>query len=369
MAQLTDGQIAILSGIILMSRDRPDLIEPVKIDSIQEKLIGVLKNKIFEEVQNEQKTMKKLHVCLRFLQPIQILHRDHCVNVCYFRDCSPGIPLPALYNELFNKSNYISVNLPPTVQGVAELAESLVKAETCAQSAEPPQATEPKKSPNLTSSSGLESNGSTSENDDQSSLKEINSDSSGHASGLSLSVSQKRKQSTPTASGSTSPSQNRNHNMKELSPLGTPDKSLNQQSAQNIDFTGQQNNQFLEGYNPITNYQNIGQINQISQIQSDGSISDTNLPSSKFLKIEDLASTQSNQPVTGINNQIFEPFTSNNDLGVGNINNNFDYFSSPYPSNNFLSGNNFGNVQPNFAYNLNSEGDELGQFGQEGDNF
>merc|ERR1712061_741141 len=39
--KLTENQLSILGAIILFSRDRPGLIEPIRIDNIQEKLIHV----------------------------------------------------------------------------------------------------------------------------------------------------------------------------------------------------------------------------------------------------------------------------------------------------------------------------------------
>ena len=113
MCKLTDNQMGILAAIVLMSRDRPGLIEPVRIDEIQEQLIRVLQELFLtESCSNDSNlSIQKLKQCLKFITPIQRLHREHCIHVANFRTQYPVAELPALYRELFNRADYISVNL------------------------------------------------------------------------------------------------------------------------------------------------------------------------------------------------------------------------------------------------------------------
>jgi len=231
---LSRDQIAIISAIILMSRDRPNLVEPEKIDKIQEKLITILKNLIHQETPNDNFTaMKKLHASLRLLQPVQQLHRFHCINVCYFRQQNPEIELPILFKELFNQTDYISVNLQSIVHGLALMEQNENAYASQQQAVQQTQKKNVSKtSVNVSNSSGLgscssdESNntkdGSSSASASNSSNDNIGSDSDNNSkqdNKPKLTTSVKRKQSTPTASGSVSPSTNQNPAVHQLSPL------------------------------------------------------------------------------------------------------------------------------------------------------
>ena len=88
-------------------------------------MIAILKNLIHLELPNDNlAAMRKLHASLRLLQPVQQLHREHCIYTCYFREQNPEVQLPVLFKELFNQTDYISVNLPGIGQGLAVLRQN-----------------------------------------------------------------------------------------------------------------------------------------------------------------------------------------------------------------------------------------------------
>ena len=243
--KLSRDQLAVVSGIILMSRDRPNLIEPARIDKIQEKLIAILKNLIHLELPNDNlAAMRKLHASLRLLQPVQQLHREHCIFTCYFREQNPEVQLPVLFKELFNQTDYISVNLPSIGQGLAVLRQNeqnFITTNNVNKDSKKQIKNVSKTSVNVSNSSGLGSCES-SENDDSNTKDGITSSSGSGSSAsnssndnisdnenqqkissneVALSSSVKRKQSTPTASGSVSPNNQgpSNNGVHQLSPL------------------------------------------------------------------------------------------------------------------------------------------------------
>lgn len=326
---LNHNQLAILSGIMLFSRDRPDLNQPVKIDNVQEKLIQILKKLIVQEFpNNDSKVVEKLHNCLSLLRPCQFLHRQHCLHVINFKNNFSHIKLPPLYTELFIKPDYISLNLPK----LTEYELSLISTTHINNS--------------TSNSSGISSdpgqNNSSDDNEGSEGKESPKSSKTSHTQNK-LSMQIKRKQSTPTGS----PSKNFNNkfhcgdDMKKISPLGSP-KNLNLNGIHHSEITAE----------------NTAKINNLDPMSISHKIN--NDLSAEELKL--IANQVINDNIHTI--ELTQPEAEDGSDQPGDQNllipNTFDGLSSHVM--NINSGNNNLNSHQHDIYNLNSQNNSQNSF-------
>ncbi|XP_070558259.1 retinoic acid receptor gamma-like [Ptychodera flava] len=93
------SELALLSAIVLCSDDRPGLQNPKAVARIQAKLLTALKVETSRNHASSTHIFAKLLLRLPELRSLNELHNQHVVKL---KICSPDLPMPPLYKEVFD---------------------------------------------------------------------------------------------------------------------------------------------------------------------------------------------------------------------------------------------------------------------------
>ncbi|CDQ69191.1 unnamed protein product [Oncorhynchus mykiss] len=109
--QLTEEEIALFSAAVLISTDRPWLMEPRKVQKLQEKIYFALQH-IMQKNHMDEDTLAKLIGRIPTLSALCTLHTEELQAFQQLHPETVNVLFPPLYKELFNPDPNAAITIP-----------------------------------------------------------------------------------------------------------------------------------------------------------------------------------------------------------------------------------------------------------------
>ncbi|TNM90311.1 hypothetical protein fugu_004545 [Takifugu bimaculatus] len=109
--QLTEEEIALFSAAVLISTDRPWLMEPRKVQKLQEKIYFALQH-IMQKNHMDEDTLAKLISRIPTLSALCTLHTEELQAFQQLHPETVNVLFPPLYKELFNPDPNSTMVMP-----------------------------------------------------------------------------------------------------------------------------------------------------------------------------------------------------------------------------------------------------------------
>uniref|UniRef100_A0A674E4M2 RAR-related orphan receptor B n=2 Tax=Salmo trutta TaxID=8032 RepID=A0A674E4M2_SALTR len=109
--QLTEEEIALFSAAVLISADRPWLMEPRKVQKLQEKIYFALQH-IMQKNHMDEDTLAKLIGRIPTLSALCTLHTEELQAFQQLHPETVNVLFPPLYKELFNPDPNAAITIP-----------------------------------------------------------------------------------------------------------------------------------------------------------------------------------------------------------------------------------------------------------------